>query len=137
MGYRWTTHRKDFLASLIQPRVATLCPFVEAEHAAVAVLVHLHGHVERHPQLQFSEEVHHAGIARQDFKHHLVLDVAPPSAVVHVSPDDPDRVLVTVEGLKAAHDTGRPVELHLLDDPVELFGLLSRRDWLREGNRAS
>src|SRR5205807_7525282 len=115
--------------------------FVEREHAAVAVGVHLDGQVEGRAGLQFPEEVHHAGVAREHLQHHvaLVSKVSPARAVVHVSPDDPDRVLVAVERLQAAHDAGRLVELHLLDDPLELVGLLSRwerRPFLRECNSA-
>src|SRR2546425_1522611 len=119
-----------------------LRPFVEGKHAAVAVGIHLDGQVERGAGLQFPEEVHHAGVAREHLEHHvaLVAKVPPARAIVHVGPDDPDRVLVTVNGLEAPNDAGRLLELHLLDDPLELVGLLARRDrqglFLRERHRA-
>src|SRR2546425_3722318 len=118
-----------------------LRPFVEGKHAAVAVGIHLDGQVERGAGLQFPEEVHHAGVAREHLEHHvaLVAKGPPARAVVHVGPDDPDRVLVTVNGLEAPNDAGRLLELHLLDDPLELVWLLARREhrrvFVREGGR--
>src|SRR2546426_3369258 len=110
-----------------------LRPFVEGKHAAVAVGVHLDGQVAGGAGLQFPEEVHHAGVAREHLEHHvaLVAKVPPARAIVHVGPDDPDRVLVTVNGLEAPNDARRLVELHLLDDPLELVGLLARREHRR------
>src|SRR5438309_5021685 len=39
---------------------------IQREHAAVAVGIHLDGQVDRGAGLQFPEEVHHAGVARED-----------------------------------------------------------------------
>ncbi len=116
-----------------------LRPFVEREHAAVAIGVRLDCQVEGGAGLQLPEEVHHAGVAREHLEHHLVIaNVAPAASIVQMSPDDPDRILVAVEGLESPHDAGRLVEFHLLDDPVELFGLLAwgnRQLLLRECER--
>src|SRR5256712_2343830 len=124
------------------PVSSRLCSLIQTEQAAVAAGVQLDGQVERGAGLQFPEEVHHAGVAREHLELHVVwVAKAPPArAIVHVGPDDPDRVLVTVNGLEAPNDAGRLLELHLLDDPLELVGLLARRDrqglFLRERHRA-
>src|SRR2546425_1094162 len=56
---------------------------IQAEHTPVAVGVHLDRQVNGHAELQLSEEVHHAGVAREHLEHHLVVaNVAPAASIV-------------------------------------------------------
>src|SRR5436309_314148 len=90
---------------------------------------------------QLPEEVHHADIAREHLEHHvaLIAKVPPARPVMHVSPDNPDRIFIAVDSLGPPNDAGRLVELHLLNDHVDLTGLFAGWNWrgflLRERGR--
>ncbi len=53
-----------------------LCP-VQFEDPPVALFIHLHGQMKHRPRLELFEEFHHAGIARQHLKLHIVQEPLP------------------------------------------------------------